>query len=415
MFSRALLSTALILFFSGCATQTGPRVEGAARSQFSTSSFATPQPFVLPTRLYTVTPKLVQQLQERTPDPEADAALKGAVARYQYRIGPADVIGLSVWGVDKTPVTTAAPKPGAVAASKPAPMVAGPSPTPAASPAPAKPAAAQAGSPRPDIFDSVKPVPGLQFLKLIVQQDGTVSLPYLGQLKVAGLTQQEVQRLFGERIVRFVPLPVVDLRILEYRAHMVTVTGEVSKPGQIALDDKPLTLLELVGRVGPLKPDADARRLTLTRSGKAYPIALHRLMKGEPGYNVPLLSGDLVHFPTNTDSRVFLLGEINRKGRTVLPIGADGLTLGEALASLGGVNALTADPRGVFVMRSSRDEPGVIQVFQLDIENAAAYVMADRFPLRPRDYVFVSAEPISAARRVLNRILPGVGEEVLAK
>ena len=117
--------------------------------------------------------------------------------------------------------------------------------------------------------------------------------------------------------------------------------------------------------------------------------------------------GDVVHVARNEDNKVFVLGEV--KEPKPVPMTRNGLTLAEALSTVGGFNQQTADASGVFVIR--RAQPGaenLVDVYQLNAKDATALVMADAFTLQSRDIVYITAAPVARWNRVIQNILPTV-------
>jgi polysaccharide export outer membrane protein len=80
------------------------------------------------------------------------------------------------------------------------------------------------------------------------------------------------------------------------------------------------------------------------------------------------------------------------------------ISLAEALAAAGGVNAMNAAPSDIYVIRNTSKEK--IDIYQLDAKNAMALAMADRFELNPRDIVYVDASGIATWNRLLSLITP---------
>ena len=80
------------------------------------------------------------------------------------------------------------------------------------------------------------------------------------------------------------------------------------------------------------------------------------------------------------------------------------MSLAEALAAAGGVNARDATSRGIYVIRNTA--PDKIDIYQLNAKNAMALAMADRFEMNPRDIVYVDASGLATWNRLLGLITP---------
>ena len=330
-----------------------------------------------------ITPQLVSGLQPKVVMPHLNAQLEQELQRYEYRVGAGDMLSFSVWGhpeISSTPTALATVAP----------------PVSAVTPAP-RPAASQ-------------PTGGT-----LVHRDGTIFFPYVGVLKVDGLSLSELRRKLTHMLDKYIQYPQVDVSVIGYESQKVYITGEVNNVGPLPITSSPLTLLDAVSRVGGFKVNADLRNVVLIRDGQENIISLADLLqKGDFMQNRLLKHGDLLYFPSNTDNKVFVLGEVDK--RNVLPLGTHGTSLAEALAASGGINVITAKPTGVFVLRSilGRDSNNPrIQVFQLDASEPTAYVLADRFPLQPRDFIYVTAAPITLWNRVLNQLLPSISSLLL--
>ncbi|TOK87918.1 sugar transporter, partial [Vibrio parahaemolyticus] len=65
-----------------------------------------------------------------------------------------------------------------------------------------------------------------------------------------------------------------------------------------------------------------------------------------------------------------------------------GMSLTEALSNVGGINQISADATGVFVIRRSQDAGSLGDIYQLDVSDAAALVIGTEFALKPYDIVY---------------------------
>jgi protein involved in polysaccharide export with SLBB domain len=97
---------------------------------------------------------------------------------------------------------------------------------------------------------SVPDMPELRSRVVRVSGVSAISLPILGELDVAGLSQNGVKRRIRDRLTRYVHDPQVDVFVREYHSREVAVTGMVQKPGIYTLDSPDDTVLDVIGKAG---------------------------------------------------------------------------------------------------------------------------------------------------------------------
>lgn len=237
----------------------------------------------------------------------------------------------------------------------------------------------------------------------IVGADGQVSFPFVGRIKVEGLTEAEAADLLQQRLARFTKDPQVAVRINSFRSRRAYVEGEVRQPGTQIFTDVPMTLPEAINRAGGVTPAGDRSFVTVTRGNQTTLINLMQLQElGVNPNQIILENGDLVTVRSRDESKVFVMGEILRP--SALPMRNGRLSLNEALGEAGGPNLTTANTSQIYVIRNTAK--GSPAVYQLNAGTPSALGLAETFSLRPRDVVYIDPVPLVNWNRIISLILP---------
>jgi polysaccharide export outer membrane protein len=353
------------LLLQGCAPLApGFRSPGIdAAKAVSPSGYSTPDIDPPPPGAITeITPDLIKAqtaaIARSTVGPEV-TALMGETG--PYKIGPGDVVGIVVYD-----------HPEIVFSGIPATTVADPS--------------------------SVSPAPGF-----IVSNTGQLSFPYVGALKVEGMTIQELENTLVQRLARVFKDPQLSVRVQAFRSKRAYIEGEVRQPGLLIFTDIPMTLAEALNRSGGLAPNGDRSAINLTRDGKTTQLDLQAMADaGIDPTRIPLRSGDMVLVRSRDERKVSVVGEVTQQMGVLMRNGK--LSLNDALTEVGGINLTLANPRQIYVIRN--EQQGGQSIFHLDAQTPTAFALADRFALRAKDVVYVDGVPLVQWNRVLNLILP---------
>lgn len=243
-----------------------------------------------------------------------------------------------------------------------------------------------------------------------VTTDGKLFYPYAGELQAAGLTAQELRAEITKRLSdKILNDPQVDVRVTGYNSRKAFVSGSVMRPGFVPFNENPMTLPDAIAGVGGFAKEADPSAMQLRRGDKVYNINyLDAFQSNLPLERIIIKPDDQIFVPalaeTQKEQKVYVMGEVARSG--IVNIYSGNLTLAEALATAGGLQALNATSRGIYVIRNTSEKQ--IDVFQLNAKNAMALAMADRFKLSPRDVVYVDASGLATWNRLVSLIFPSV-------
>jgi polysaccharide export outer membrane protein len=132
----------------------------------------------------------------------------------------------------------------------------------------------------------------------MVASDGSVDLPYLQTVPVAGLEPQDIARLVRKLLIekQILTDPSVVVQVKEYNSRRVTIMGQVSKPGTFPFTTG-LTLIQALSQAGGLTGIANQDRVNLTRrtgsGSRTVVISIGTIMEGRSP-DIPLQSGDRI-------------------------------------------------------------------------------------------------------------------------
>jgi polysaccharide export outer membrane protein len=206
-----------------------------------------------------------------------------------------------------------------------------------------------------DLLDlSVFDVPEL-VLKVRVDVNGCVSLAFLGDLKLGGMTVGNAQRLIARELVahQLVKDPQVSIFIEEFATQGITVYGEVNAPGIYPLMG-PHHLYDVISAAGGLTLKS-GRTVTVLHAGQSdlpEVVALTNVNASENPLehaNVPIYPGDTI--VVSKAGMVYVLGEVNKPGAFLMEDNTS-ISVLKATALAGGTTKL-ASLKGSLILRKS--------------------------------------------------------------
>jgi polysaccharide export outer membrane protein len=129
-----------------------------------------------------------------------------------------------------------------------------------------------------------------------VRQDGHVSMPLAGEVKVEGLNTAEAAADITEKLAVFIPTASVNVSVARTAAIRFYLTGTFAKPGEYRSDSK-ITLLQAIATGGGFAPFANESNVILIRSEggqeRRYKLDYGKVIAGQEP-NPELKNGDVI-------------------------------------------------------------------------------------------------------------------------
>lgn len=134
-----------------------------------------------------------------------------------------------------------------------------------------------------------------------VRPDGKISLPLLNDVQATGLTPMQLAGSIRDGLTKFISGPQVTVTVTEINSRRVFLTGEVARPGALALLPN-MTVLQALSSGGGFTQFAKLKNIYVLRieSGKQvkHPFNYKEVVKGKnQEENIPLQAGDVIVVP----------------------------------------------------------------------------------------------------------------------
>lgn len=201
-----------------------------------------------------------------------------------------------------------------------------------------------------------------------VSGDGTIILPLLNRVKVAGLNinqiSDKITALFADG---YIVNPQVNVFIEEFRSKKAVILGQINKPGLYELQGR-TTFLELISKAGGLTKEAGDKTIIKRSQGavdseEQSVIAIDMIQlveKGDTSQNIQIMDGDNIYI---AKAGVFYVsGEVNKPDAYKLE---ENMTVIKAITMAGGFSD-KASKSGVKIIRKIDDQEQVIEKVKMD-------------------------------------------------
>lgn len=147
---------------------------------------------------------------------------------------------------------------------------------------------------------------------LPITREGTILIPDVGPIKIAGLTFSEMKQFLAERIKQRIIGVNVVVSLAELRSMRIFVLGDAYKPGPYTLTSLS-SVTHAIFAAGGVSDIGSLRNIEVKRAGKVVQrVDLYDLLiKGDSSNDILLQSGDVVFIPSQGNT-VSIRGEIRR-------------------------------------------------------------------------------------------------------
>lgn len=225
-----------------------------------------------------------------------------------------------------------------------------------------------------------------------VSESGAVNLPLIGDVPVAGKTEEQVSQDLKDLLgSKYLQRASVGVKVLEFRSRPISVIGAVKQPGNLAFSGR-WSLLEALTAAGGLAENHGNVIYILRRAdnGLSDQVAINiedLLVRADPRVNIPIFANDLINVPATVEVTVYCLGQVNQPGALSFK-STERITLLAAIARAGGLTDRAAAK--ILIKRAASAGSGGSPASEITVDYKR--ILADKEPdveLRQGDVVVV--------------------------
>jgi polysaccharide export outer membrane protein len=263
---------------------------------------------------------------------------------------------------------------------------------------------------------------GAPELSVRVDADGMITIPYAGRIQASGRNIPSIEKAIERGIADQVVEPRVMVFVAESVSSIVSVQGEVAKPGFVPLVKPDARILDMIALSGGSKYPAYETGVRLTRGRATIDVGLQTVIDQPNVYNLKVDGGDALLL-TRTIRKFIALGAVLKPGDQIFTKGS--ILLSDALGQVIGLDAQRSDAKAIYLFRkepaelarrcgialSAGNREFVPVVYQLDLKDPKNFFVLSSFPVRPNDILYVSSAPLADVSKFM-QILAGASGSV---
>ncbi len=249
-----------------------------------------------------------------------------------------------------------------------------------------------------------------------VDSAGFIFMPYAGRIRAAGNSPEALRQTITRLLESQTPDPQVTVGRAAGDGATVTIIGQTGGQGNYPLERPNRTLTSMIAQAGGISIEPEIARVTLIRGSHRATIWLEELY-ADPKNDIALRPGDRIL--VEEDTRSFIA--MGATGQRRVDFDSKALSAIEAIALAGGLNAGTADPTGIFVLR---EEPAAIVgrvlgrsdlvgeqrvAYVIDLTKPNGIFIARDFLIRDEDTIYITEAPFVQWQKTIGAITGAAG------
>ncbi|MFZ5940848.1 MAG: polysaccharide biosynthesis/export family protein [Bacteroidota bacterium] len=120
------------------------------------------------------------------------------------------------------------------------------------------------GNDEPNSFNQTgrMPVTDMELLSYVVDSEGRIKMPYIQQMKLAGLTLNEAVDTLQAELSQYLYMPSVNIRFINGR---VSILGEVNSPGVYVFNRKSINIYQAIAYAGDITSYGNRKNIMIVR------------------------------------------------------------------------------------------------------------------------------------------------------
>lgn len=242
---------------------------------------------------------------------------------------------------------------------------------------------------------------------LVVRPDGKISYPLANEIRVVGMTFEELKDILYERLSKYIINPKITIVGKSFSGNFVSILGAVKDPGRKVINQNE-RVLDVISKAKGLRYEdlggsggevANLKQAYLSRGGSLVPVDFPGLIyEGDMTQNVPVMIGDFIYIPSSIGQPIYITGEVRRPHS--LPFRGSPTLLDAVSSAQGFLSA--ADKTRICIVRGSLYKPEITLVNY----NKILEGKVKNFNLEPGDIVHIPPTSLTKLERISTQILP---------